>query len=131
MASDSLDDQIQALDSSIAKSPPLPSAILAWRLFDSLLLHTHRGRVAGAELVDRGFVDLTLDDAVAHRYVRGKHPVVASVVVPEGTRVAPLFQITGSDEGDVLLGRGTRFRIVSIGPLESKGVLRAQLAVMP
>src|SRR5262245_44051239 len=102
-----IDDQVQALDSAVEKAPALEQPLVGWRLVDSRVLHAHGSRVVGTVLSDLGFTDLTMFEAVARRYLRGVYPVLARVHVTVGVRVLPLFTVTGSEEGDLLLARGT------------------------
>src|SRR5438034_2145566 len=52
-------DAIRKLDSAISKSPTVPDGLVVWRLGDSPLLHAHASRLAGCEMLDLGFLDVT------------------------------------------------------------------------
>src|SRR3954470_17444746 len=108
------DDMINNLDSAIGKAEPTPQAFDAFRLADSPLLHAHAPRLVGCELQDLGFLDVTIDPAVAAGYLSGDHAVFVRVTAPPGTKAFPVFQTNANNESDLLLARGTRFRVVSV-----------------
>lgn len=100
--------QIEYLNDLIQGSDPLRSSITVNRgikdpdnVFGSALM---RG---GTEFRDNAFVSTTMDDAIMD-YYRGGGGAVVNIRVPAGTRVA-----VADTEGQVLLGPGTRFRVIS------------------
>ncbi len=95
------DDTIHNLDSAIAKADPTPQAFDAFRLADSALLHAHAPRLVGCELQDLGFLD------------------------------APIFQTNDNNESDLLLARGTRFRVLSAEAATSEAPMRLRLEILP
>jgi hypothetical protein len=126
------DDQVHALDSAVENAAPLDQPLTGWRLADSRVLHAHGSRVVGTVLSDLGFTDLTIFEEVARRYVRGTYPVLARVDIPVGVRVLPLFKVIGSDEGDILLARGTQFLVTEwLAPEASSDPPRITLQVVP
>lgn len=108
------EDGIQALDSAIEQAPAATNAFEAFRLADSALMHAHAPRLVGCELEDLGFLDVTFDRDVAVGYLSGEHPVLIRIAVPAGTKAVPVFQTNDNNESDLLLARGTRFRVRSV-----------------
>lgn len=106
-------DEIRRLEQAI--STPLSEAVVVWRYFDSRTLHENAARLLGAEIHDLGFVDVTLAREVAVDRLPHGHPVLASIVLEQGTLVAPTMLLTGSRDADLLLARGTRFRVTRVG----------------
>ena len=120
--------EIEHLDKAIAKAEPIPDNAVAWRLFDSQMIHAHRRRVVGTILMDAGFVDLTFMEDVARKYAQGDFSVLAEVWIPKGTRVLPMFQITESDQGDLLLPRDSHFLVRDMD--ERKDLLQITLELV-
>lgn len=125
------DDTIHNLDSAIDKAPPTAQAFDAFRLADSALLYAHAPRLVGCELQDLGFLDVTFDPAVAAGYLSGEHPVLVRITAPVGTKAFPMFQTNDNDESDLLLARGTRFRVLSAGPATANAPMRLHLEIVP
>lgn len=105
-----IEDQIHSLDGAIAKQPPAPATLEAWRLADSRLLHLHAPRLVGCEIEDLGFFDVTVHREVAEHYLSGRHPVLVRVLVPAGTKAI----LADEDEGALILARGHRFRVIAV-----------------
>jgi len=103
-------EQIETLRSAIAS--PVPEDVVAWRYFDSPVLYEQAERLVGVEIWDRGFTDLTLAQEVALKHLPTAHPVLAAILLPEGTLVAPTMLILDTQDADVLLGPGARFRVI-------------------
>lgn len=122
---------VRNLDSAIAEADPTPEAADVFRLADSALLHAHAPRLTGCELQDLGFLDVTFDPAVAYRYLSGDHPVLVRITAPPGTREFPVFRTNDNDESDLLLARGTRFRVLSVSPASANAPLRVHLEILP
>jgi hypothetical protein len=119
------------LDGAIARSPAIPEELIVWRLADSAVMHAHASRLVGCELVDFGFLDVTYDERVARGYLAGAHPVLVRIVVPPGTRVFPVFQLNNNAESDLLMARGTRFRVVATRPARDDEPVRLDLELLP
>jgi hypothetical protein len=98
------DKTIRNLDSAIAKAPPAPEAFDAYRLGDSALLPPATSRASTRCLV--------------------------RITAPPDTRAFPIFQTNDNHESDLLLARGTRFRVVSVDPA-SDGPMRMHLEIIP
>ena len=79
-------------------------------------------------LMDAGFVDLTFMEDVARKYAQGDFSVLAEVWIPKGTRVLPMFQITESDQGDLLLPRDSHFLVRDMD--ERKDLLQITLELV-
>lgn len=122
---------IRNLDASIANATPVPDSFDAFRLGDSELLDAHAPRLVGCELQDLGFLDVTLDPAVAAGYAAGDHPVLVRITAPAGTKALPMFGVTGSEESDLLLARGTRFRVLSVEAPTREAPMRMHLEIVP
>jgi hypothetical protein len=112
-------DTIRNLDSAICAA--VPEDVIAWRYFSSPTLHANAERLVGTEIRDMGFIDLTLAKQVALEHLPADCPVLAAVVLRRGTLIAPSGLITGSQDADVLLARGTRFHVSQIG--QEEGIL--------
>jgi hypothetical protein len=81
---------VAALDRVIAVAQPLDQPFVAWRVFDSPLVHAHVQRLPGCVVRDRDFVDVTLHEKIARATLRGEHTVLARILLPAGMRVGPL-----------------------------------------
>jgi hypothetical protein len=98
-----------------AINAPVPEDVIVWRYFDSPTLHQNAERLLGAELRDLGFIDVTLAKDVALQHLPTKHPVLAAILLREGTLVAPSLLINeASQDADLLLAPGTRFRVTQV-----------------
>lgn len=94
----------------------MPDDVVGWRYFESPTLHRHAERLAGVELRDHGFIDLTLAEDVARRHLPASHPVLAAVMLRRGTLVAPTMLVSEDpQDADVLIAPGTRFRVARVG----------------
>jgi hypothetical protein len=125
-----LSETMRHLDSAIAKGR-IPESIVAWRLFDSEVV-TRLGRLLeGTVLQDLGYVDVTLYEEVARGYAQGAHPVLARITLPAGTRALAGFLLNDSDEGELLLPRGSWFRVLRAGRRDETGLLRVELELVP
>src|SRR3954454_16717706 len=122
-----MDDNIHNLDSVVARSAPVEQAFDGFRLADSPLLRAHAPRLVGCELQDLGFLDLTFDPAVAAGYLSGDHPVFVRVTAPAGTKAFPVYQTNDNNESDLLLARGTRFRVLSVDAATGDAPMRIHL----
>ncbi len=87
------------------------------------------GTIDGVEMTDRGFVSSSLDHNVAAKFTPDEGAIY-EITVPKGTRVIPVHKLTGSsnyldkfvrkNEREVLLKRGSRFRVKSYKLVEFK-----------
>ena len=70
----------------------------------------------GDEFRDDGFGSTTIHKSFAQAWARDKGPggTLVKITVPAGTKVMPLMDSSGQDEGEVLLNRGTRFRVTNV-----------------
>ncbi len=131
---DDVVEQAGELDAFIAGVDPVDEPIVLWRLLDSRLVYVHGTRLVGTELTDLGYVDATTEEGVARDYAGGERPVLARILAPAGTRIGPLFAVIESDEGDVLLARGTRFRVLAFRPAggpDGRGLPEIDLELVP
>ncbi|HLX31543.1 MAG TPA: hypothetical protein VKR79_02120 [Gaiellaceae bacterium] len=103
-------EQIETLKEAI--SSPVPEDVVVWRYFSSPVLYEQSQRLVGTEIRDLGFTDVTLAQEVALNHLPTEHPVLAAILLPEGTPIAPLMLITESEDADLLLGPGTRFQVM-------------------
>lgn len=103
-------EQIETLEGAI--SMPVPEDVVVWRYFDSPTLYEQKDRLVGTEILDLGFTDVTIAQEIALRHLPAGHPVLAAIALPAGTLVAPIMFITDSEDGDLLLGPRTRFRVI-------------------
>jgi len=81
-------------------------------LFDSFK------RNVGGTVEDRGFVSTTIDKAYAKKW-GGKSGVIVNITIPKGAKAAYLHDLSGRNEFEVVMQRGSRFRIISVkeGPM--------------
>jgi hypothetical protein len=70
----------------------------------------------GDEFIDDAFGSFTINKDFAQQWARAKGPggTLLKVTVPAGTKVMPLMDSSGQDEGEVLVNRGTRMRVTKV-----------------
>lgn len=83
---------------------------------------TYRGMVnpglsVGAEFTDLGYGSTTLAPAIARARAQahGDQGVVARIKVPQGAKGAYVETVTPIDQAELLLHRGTRYRVIGTG----------------
>jgi ADP-ribosyltransferase exoenzyme len=107
-------DEIKALDDAFAKATPLPENVTVYRgVSDVTMLGDF---TQGEVLTDPGFLSTSLDKRVAGQFSdqeAGKG-VVLELRIPAGTKAIPLSGAAGGDaQSELLLNRGSRFRVIS------------------
>ena len=88
--------------------------------------------VVGREITEPGFMSTTRDAEVAYDwgdFTGSEKPIVLDLDVPEGICGADMsaFDVEGAEQQEVLLARGQRYRIMSIGRENGHFVLHALL----
>jgi hypothetical protein len=70
----------------------------------------------GDEFVDDGFGSTTIYKSFAQEWARSKGAggTMVKITAPAGTKVLPVMDSSSQDEGEVLLNRGTRFRVTKV-----------------
>jgi len=64
-------------------------------------------------------------------YLSGEHPVLVRITAHAGTRACPIFQTNDNNESDLLLARGTRFRVLSAEAGTDEAPMRLHLEILP
>jgi F like protein/ADP-ribosyltransferase exoenzyme len=112
---------VAGLDSAMARSE-LRSDIDVYRVSEGS--EFARGiPVAGAEWTDYGFTSTSVGAKVP-----GRNSVQLHIRVPAGTRAVAAKEL---DEGEVLLDRGTRFKVIKVDGPDAMGVYRVEAEVIP
>jgi len=119
----SAERDIKALDKAMAQSRML-SDVVAWR--SGRITGLPDGDAVGFEYVDPGYVGVTGQREVAASFAAPGR-VTSRILVPEGT---PAINIYGGGEGELLLARGLRFRVVA-DRRTAAGVRELDLEVVP
>lgn len=116
-----IDDAVAGMDRAFEKAPPLKESLVTYRggQFPSDV-------PVGAEFTDNGFVSTgatPFTAAYSFWAANGKKGVVMEIVVPKGTKAIVPDMALKRDreqwiEGEVLLPRGSRFRVANRGEYE-------------
>jgi hypothetical protein len=99
---------IKALDRAMAQSPLRDDAVV-WRGGPARELGIPDTDAVGYEWVDPAYPGVTGEREIASGFV-GANGVLTRILVPRGT---PAINIYGGGEGELLLARGLRFRVVA------------------
>jgi hypothetical protein len=112
---------VKSLDEAIAKSPPLSHPIACYRGMRGHLAKQLIEATAGDIVEDKGFVSTTLFPQYAYTGFAREAPekTVARIIIPAGIRAAYFSQ--DGTEMELVLPRGTKFRIVGREPVEVFG----------
>ena len=114
---------VKSLDKLVKVSPALTEPTTTYRGIGDNFAATLREKGIGATYQDNGFVSLTLDKQIAGGFPRLPTGNVMEIVLPKGTKaIIPSKFWTSSKIGDteikrekeLILGRGTKFEILSI-----------------
>jgi hypothetical protein len=114
--SETIQKDVKAIDSALNKSK-VPENVSAFRgLYHSEIANAFAdgdsGRLVGMEFQDDGFISTSLDANTAYRHSRADpDSALARIYVPEGSRGAYVDPVTQRGEAELLLPRGTRFRV--------------------
>lgn len=106
------DPRIEHLDSAFSKASPLPEPIVVHRGFQGRGADKLRKVKVGETFTDEGYSSTSLKERIARSFRKrfssdpGQY---ASIIVPKGTRVLAGVEL----EKEVLLPRGSRFKVVS------------------
>ena len=122
---DASDPTVATLDAAVARYE-LPEDTTLYRgIGSSMFVTTGSGGLAkldlevGMVLTDRAFVSTTTDKDFALGWARrgqGERAAVLRITVPRGTRAAPIYTVSEhQNEAEVLLGRGSSFRLTGSG----------------
>ena len=103
-----------ALDSMIESAPPLKHNIQVLRGVDySDDVFGPVGSMTGKVFSDKGFVSTTTDDKVQKRFSMANNSAAMKIKVPAGTRAISLGFGGDKREREILLPRGSRFKVIS------------------
>jgi SPP1 gp7 family putative phage head morphogenesis protein len=123
-------DEVAALDSALSRSV-IPHDIVAYRASSASAVPGDLG--VGSVFPDLGFASTSIDPVNGHRYAAyvmsdGKVPVFFEIRIPAGTRGAYMDGVLEMREYEVLLARGSRFRVIrdtlidiEYAPFEAQG----------
>jgi hypothetical protein len=128
-----LADQAQHISEAIQAQKPLDAPIEVWRGVvgnkseEEVLGRLQKARIKGEDWTEPAFASTSHREQFARDWA-GPNGVAMRIILPKGSRV---YQMHGSNEGEVLLDRGTRFRVIEVRPREgtrqAEVVLEAQL----
>ena len=110
-----IDACIAAMDREFKDAKPLDRPIKVYR-GGHRNLFGGEGDMTGAEVTDSGFLSTSANEGKGSRFGSADpHSVVFEIRVPPGVRALGLAKPSeyGRDEDEILLARGTRFRVVS------------------
>ena len=128
---------IEQLDAAMEVTS-LPNSILVYRGVGPRVLGLKYGEpfdfyaAVGMGIVDPGFVSSTTDIEVARNF----GDVVMEIMVPAGTRALCVAEVLNNDEdtinelgseSEVILDRGLKYRVDSVGGTESNPLLRVSI----
>lgn len=85
----------------------------------------------GDEFIDHGFISTTVDEDVLDTLIIGQPDRVMEIRVPKGTRGEYFRPVGISQEKEVILGPGSRFRIVGRGTETESGLTKVVLELVP
>jgi len=130
-------DKVRSGDASIkAYSKQLDNAIGKCALKDNVKVYRGVGRnvfpdsnMAGKIFTDKGYVSTSLNKEIAKEFSRGKGSTVMEIVMPKGAKGLPM-EVIGKgirNEAEILLPRGSQFKIVSDKLVAGKRYLTAEV----
>ena len=91
----------------------MPESVTAYRGFYSQWYIENFDRLTGTIVTDEAFVSTSLDPAIAENFSRaGFGSIFAEVRIPESAKAAYISHIY-SNEAEILIARGTQFRVIS------------------
>lgn len=124
-------DTVYDLESAIAKAPPLKQAAVVYRgletrKMDARVVAKFQNLKVGQQFEDDGFCSTSVRAGVAARFAGS---VTMEIVLPAGTRALSMDKIvgivSGRKESEVVLDRGTRFKVLAKSQTDSgKTLLR-------
>ena len=104
---------VSAMDRAFISVAPLSSQIVVHRGFsnDQSILGSVGSHVGGV-FIDNGFISTSTNEGTSKSF--GSSGVLCDIIVPAGVRVVKPGTISGhSTEKEIILNRGTKFKIVS------------------
>lgn len=107
--------RITNLDAGIAAQAPLQSPVTGYRGGSGRLWDRHE---VGETFRDDGFMSVSLDPRVTFGFMDSADSVFIELVLPSGARIGSVNLLTGAggvmdSEAEVLLARGSQFRVLS------------------
>lgn len=114
------------LDSLMSKASTPRDMVVMRGIKDDRVAARFKAMKPGDEFVDEGFVSTTVSAKPTREFSNPE--VEFRIAVPKGSRGAPI-PATKTDERELLLGRGQRFRVESsvYDPVDKKTIIRATL----
>lgn len=131
-----LEEFAAALEKAINKAMPVPQNLIAFRAVSGKQTLEYFEANVGRVVVDNGFVSTTLSRQYAMDFMRADllgpfQAMIIEVRVPKGTRATYMGHLGRRKERELLLQRGTKFRIISVSEPDSTGLRTAVLEVVP
>ena len=118
-----LDEAIESLDKLVELSPQLTEPTTAYRGIGTNFAMTFQGKGIGTTFQDNGFVSVSLDKKIAGGFPSRPTGNMMEIVLPKGIKAInpskfwTSNKIEGTElrrEKELILGRGTKFEILSI-----------------
>lgn len=118
-----LDEAIESLDKLVELSPQLTEPTTAYRGIGTNFAMTLQGKGIGTTFQDNGFVSVSLDKKIAGGFPSRPTGNMMEIVLPKGIKAInpskfwTSNKIEGTElrrEKELILGRGTKFEILSI-----------------
>lgn len=105
---------IPNLEKSINKGS-LSESVMVFRGLDSEEISQNFSKMKGKIIQDKAFVSTTLDRKVTSAFLREENPVLLSIRLAKGTKVASIHSLSapGKQEAEILLQRNSRFKVTS------------------
>lgn len=106
---------MEGLDSAIAKGQ-VTRDMTVYRGFQSPNVEANWANLKpGTTIGERAYMSTTISSTVARRFLQDERGIIAEIRVPKGTRATTLDIAGLGGEGELLLGRQTRMRLVRKG----------------
>jgi translation elongation factor P/translation initiation factor 5A len=106
---------VSAMDRAFISVAPLSSQIVVHRGFsnDQSILGSVGSHVGGV-FIDNGFISTSTNEGTSKSFGGSDSGVLCDIIVPVGVRVVKPGEISGhGSEKEIILNRGTKFKIVS------------------
>jgi len=125
---------VAKLDSAIARSS-IPEDVILWRGSSSKAFTDNPQNIIGMIVRDDGFVSTSLREDVAHRFVsyreeENKSAAMVKIRAPKGTNAIPVdgaMRRKETWEEEMLLSRGSQFRVISVSKRDSVNVVEVEI----
>ena len=120
---------VDSLD-RILNASSLPDDLVVYRGFRNDAISNSLKTLPGTIVSDKGYISTTLDVGLAAAYAKGE--LVAEIHLPKGYKAAYVDRISASyGEREVLLPRGSRFKVVSVSPAHTNYLKKDVIVLEP